>query len=601
MTAAAFHLGLDLGRSAVHGVVVDGDGRLRAADVRFLDTEASPLPAGWLRTLLRRAGTAPVVRVVVATSRLDDPALLPPARVTLLHFGPPPAMGPRIPGLDLHLHALPPTAGGAAVADALARIGPCDAAVLVHADGPAADARLTRVVRTLGTRGDVPLLTATGLDLPFPDSARRLTALLAAARLAAPVRMLVAAVTEALTAAGIGAAPLFVGGDGGLHPAESVRAAPTRLVHGASAAALLATATAGLADLVLVDGGGVDLRLLFRDEGRLRRRPEGGAWEGVPLGPDALDVVRLPLGGDRGVRVDRHGRPRPGPETAIPLVRLAADPTSGPDLRRRLAGCRRPVFHLEPGPPPRPTARPGRGRRRVAFTLTDAARLLGRSALGAEEAARTGAARLAAGEAPPERFARRLLDLVEGRLAAALVAATLARSGDDPAWLRRALAGPVVAAALAPTGGLPDRSLVTVHFRLMRPLVGGGGFAPCLLERPAIRLDAPRLLPAAPALLAAFGTLHAPPRAWAVALVVETGAGVRLVDGTEEIAFPTVGDARAAARSRVAARVRARLGGTGTVALRHEAARSPGGGRVLVVVAAGEGTVTGPPPEPEWR
>ncbi len=482
MTAEPLLLGLDLGRSALHAVLVDGEGRLHSARVHFLDQDVAPLPEAVLAELLAAAGSPRVARVAVATSRFDEPAWLAPVRVLRVRIGAVPALAPSLPGLVCHDLRLDPAMDGAvARAQLRARLRDVDAVVLAPADHEAALALFGELTRDLE---GVPLPVLRS-PVTAPVDAVELRQLLRAARIAPEAWRLVDQVESVLGRLLPGVPLGFVGGDGGLHAAAAVRAQPLRLVYGASAAAQLAAGTAGRPHQLLLDGGAGGLRILFREDGAPRMRPGGPLWGGAPLGLSGFDLVSVALGGDLRV-VRRRGR--------LQLM----------------------------GPPTVPAIRGGApSRKRASLTPSDAARLMGRTTLGAEPSARAVAAlrvrQWEAAGAPVELLARRVLDHVEGELAAAVVAAALARSGDDPRWFERARHQPVLAAALTPAGGPPGGALLAVGVRLMRPLVGCGGFLPCILERPAIRLDTSRLLPARPELLAALGTLLAEPisRLWA--------------------------------------------------------------------------------------
>lgn len=341
-------------------------------------------------------------------------------------------------------------------------------------------------------------------------------------------------VVGALEAAGL-RAPLFVpAADGRPLPArEAVRAAE-RLGDPQRAVLRCLARTSGMLPLFLADLGGGPARLLAV-----------GAEGDAP----AVDVPAL--AGDAALAADPVRGLAAGNALAVPACRMARLRPETAELFAELAeapagtGCAR-LLHVPEGagdalparlaaafagerllPEAAVRARASSAELEAAIaaglvlpvqaTLTDATRLMGRTHLGDERAARFAVQALAraAGlpEEPPELLARRVLDAAEAVLARALVRLALARSGEAVDWLDAAARGPVFAAALEPGWRPPHPAPLEAGFRLDWPLAATGGLA-VLAERPAIRLDAQRLLapegPFSPA-LAALQALAAPP------------------------------------------------------------------------------------------
>lgn len=337
----------------------------------------------------------------------------------------------------------------------------------------------------------------------------------------------------ALTAAGVRAPLLVPGADGTPLPPERAVADPRALGNARLAALRLLARTSSMLPLFLADLGGGPARLLaVTGEGDVRV---------VDLPALAGDSVLAVEPGQGLVATDARAVPacrmaRLRPETADLFARVAEAPDGDSvrllyrpegveaELPPPLAAVFAKARLLPEGevrgrvPPAELEAAFAAGHLLlVQATLTDATRLMGRTDLGDERAARFAVAALArvgglAGE-PPELLARRVLDAAEAELARDLVRLALARAGEAVDWLDAAARGPVFAAALEPGWRPPRPAPIEADFRLDWPLAATGGLA-VLAERPAIRLDAQRLqAPEAPfsLALAALQLLDPPP------------------------------------------------------------------------------------------
>jgi len=363
-------------------------------------------------------------------------------------------------------------------------------------------------------------LTA-GLDAP-----RRALTTVLNARLVPAIHRLLDAVHGLCRDEGIEAPVMVVRGDGSLMRAATARLRPVETILSGPAASVvggahLASDTPQGGDAVIVDVGGTTTDIALLEAGRPRIAREGAVVGGHRTMVEAIELRTYGLGGDSAVGRDDSGRLTLGPGRHYPLSLLARDhPGTVEDLARE-AGRGRPRPHdgrfalalapadaaasrsqrrvlelLAAGPQPLEavidrhhlaiplTRLIERGRVLIAgFTPSDAAHVLGLQATWDAEAARLGAlleARKSAPSAAAEAFAREVMDLAGRTGRARLIEATAAAMGDDltPILGRP---GALVAHALGPADAGPTTPLLSLGFRLNRPVVALGGAAGLLM------------------------------------------------------------------------------------------------------------------------
>jgi len=346
--------------------------------------------------------------------------------------------------------------------------------------------------------------------------ARTWSAVIAAVDATVPegARTAVNVLAHAATRAGVAVPLRVLGGDRQLHDAEAVMADPSRPEGSQTAALELLARTSGMLPLFFVDLGGGPARLLAvtAEDADLADGLSALAGDG---GLQAEEGCGLTATGVPTVPACRIARIHPEATVLFEEEACGAAASGCGTLLARVEGAR---GRLPPSLAaafetravlPEAELRGRASEREIAAalragllvrsgaTLTDCIRLMGRTGLGEERAARFAVLALARagglGERPPEMLVRQVLDAGEAELARALVRFALVRSGERVAWLEAAARGSLFAAALEPGWRPPHPAPLEVDFRLDWPLAATGGLA-VLAERPAMRLDTQRLL-----------------------------------------------------------------------------------------------------------
>jgi N-methylhydantoinase A/oxoprolinase/acetone carboxylase beta subunit len=371
---------------------------------------------------------------------------------------------------------------------------------------------------------------------------RALTAALNA-RLTPQIRQLLAALDEVLEREAVSAPVMVVRGDGTLIRAEVALEYPVETVLSGPAASVVGAGfLSDLADFAVADMGGTTTDVAIVEGGSPVVRPEGAVVGGWRTMVTAIDVRTCGLGGDSEVYFDRDAQLRVGPRRALPLSLLATQfPEVLGSLRRLAVGERLPPFagrfavrspRREPDvrldrieqrvwdaltPEPRPLAEVARTavgvealRRLVdrglatlsAFTPSDALHVLGRQHDWSVEAARLGAAVLAAEERntrgrsradTPEVFAERIYEHVVREATRVVLECALAR--DPGVEASHGRWGPLGRLIEDVVGGREFSSLVSAALRLATPLVAIGAPAGAYYPEVARRLGARLLVP----------------------------------------------------------------------------------------------------------
>ena len=535
-----------------------------------------------------------------------------------------------------------------AVAEAVAKLeavaGGVEAVAVVGRFALRDPARERRVADLLRRRSGLPVTCSHELS-PGLDAGRRARLTLLNARLLPGMRKFLDAVRDCLEARGITAPLMVVRGDGALMRPETALERPVQtLLSGAAAAIVGAARLAGMPNAVIADMGGATTDIAVLEDGRPRLSPEGARVAGLRTMVRAIDLETVALGGDSEVRRDATGRLAIGPGRRMPLARLGArHPAIVAVLERQLAAPPRPfdalfalragqgraqgrdearvLAMLERGPVPlaevfadagddRFEGLLRRGLLRVAgFTPTDAAHVLGRQRTGSVAAARLGAAlearRPVGGEAPADQpvelFARQVFEACEQAVARALAAAALRGMGEEPSWLAGAGTGGTLARALNPAAPPPERNLLELRFRLMRPLVAVGAPAPLFFPRPAVHLDTALLIPEAHAVCGAIGAvLGGVVRRATVVVARGPGGSHLLLPGEPPRRFEGFETALAAAEEEAARRARALLEETGVeeaaVTVERAFEQAPAEGGTMVAEARITAVARGRPP-----
>jgi len=382
---------------------------------------------------------------------------------------------------------------------------------------------------------------------------RALTAALNA-RLTPQIRHLLEALQGVLASESIAAPLMVVKGDGTLMRSEVALEYPVETVLSGPAASVVGAAFLScLEEFVVADMGGTTTDVALVLAGRPVIRPDGAVIGGWRTMVEAIDVRTCGLGGDSQVCLSREGRLAVGPRKAMPLSLLAHQ---FPDVLNELSALARnehpPPFATQfafrnpgQGPQgildrlerrvwealtaaPRPldalasTAHGAEAVRRLvdrgfatlaAFTPSDAMHVLGKQRGWNVEAARLGAAILAAQERDatarqspdtPEGICERTYEQVIRAAARVVLESTLAAdSGVEAGEGRRGL-GPLIDQVVA---GRPFSRLVETRLRLAVPLIAIGAPAEAYYPEVARRLDAQLMLPEHAAVCSAIGAV----------------------------------------------------------------------------------------------
>jgi len=133
------------------------------------------------------------------------------------------------------------------------------------------------------------------------------------------------------------AAPLWiVGGDGKLLSAAEARQRPVEtILSGPAASVIMARATTGLANGIVIDMGGTTSDIAVLRGGQPGLSPNGALVGGWPTSVSAVDVRTCGLGGDSHVQL-LSGRLKIGPRRAMPVCLAAVEYESILQHLRRL-------------------------------------------------------------------------------------------------------------------------------------------------------------------------------------------------------------------------------------------------------------------------
>lgn len=462
----------------------------------------------------------------------------------------------------------------------------------------------------VAARTGLPATCSHELSARLGGPRRALTTLLNA-RLIGVVHRLISATEALLATRGVRAPLMVVKGDGALMAAAVARARPIEtILSGPAASAVGAAHLTGLSDAVVADIGGTTTDIAVLAGGRPRIDPEGARVGGWRTMVEAVAMRTHGLGGDSEVGLEETGlRPRLtlGPRRAVPVSLFAMGrPWVREALAEQLARAR-PEAHdgvfAAPG-----ARRPGadelddreaaaleavgdgaavgalglgpRGRsalarlfdrgvlRKVAFTPSDAAHVLGRHDAwdrGAAEAAAALFARRRGNDGKPladgaEALSRLVVGALTRRSAELVAEAALAEDGLETEGLA---SSPLGAAALDGRRGFAAPGLT-----LTVPLIGLGASAPVYYPDVARALGAEAAIPFDAGVANAVGAVVGRVEAKAEATVLSPdGERFELMAG----GAPTVFADLAAARTRAeewalsTARVRAEASGAGEV------------------------------------
>jgi len=416
---------------------------------------------------------------------------------------------------------------------------------------PAHERRARERIRALCDR---PVTCSYELSSQLDAPKRALTAALNA-RLTPQIRHLLDALAGVLGEEGLSAPVMVVRGDGTLIRAEVALEYPVETVLSGPAASVVGAGfLSDFADLAVADMGGTTTDVAIVAGGRPIVRPEGAVVGGWRTMVKAIDVHTCGLGGDSEVFVDRDAHLRVGPRRAMPLSLLGTRfPEVLTELRKLAASERLPAFAprfawrnpgRDPGAQldrleqrvwealsasPRPlaeVARTGVGveavRRLVdrglvtlaAFTPSDALHVLGRQHDWSVEAARLGAAVLAAEERnvrargradSPEGFSERTYQHVVREATRVVLECALAH--DPGIEANHGRWGPLGRLIEDVVAGRAFSGLLEASMRLATPLVAIGAPAAAYYPEVARRLAAPLTVPEHAAVCNAVGAV----------------------------------------------------------------------------------------------
>lgn len=375
-------------------------------------------------------------------------------------------------------------------------------------------------------------------------SVRRATTAALNARLIPLLQDLVDTVRHVLDEVGIGAPLMIVKGDGSLVRADWAMQRPIETILSGPAGSVVGSwHLAGREDVWVVDVGGTTTDIALLRGGRPRLNPEGAEVGGWRTMVEAVDVHTVGLGGDSHVRLglSPHDETTPGtdglavgPRRVVPLSLLASrHPQVVDELHRqlearermRLTGQfalleRRSSAAQPPGSDAVLSALAGGPRsliwmaehlpygplvvrqiddmiarqwvRLSAFTPTDALHVLGRFAPWNAEAARLGAALLAAQLGLDIlEFCERVIAEVSDRVTTELVTKALGDNGRGPNWRAEPAARALLELAI---GRLPATELAC-QLSLRQPVVAVGAPVEAYLPRSAEQLRTGLVIP----------------------------------------------------------------------------------------------------------
>jgi N-methylhydantoinase A/oxoprolinase/acetone carboxylase beta subunit len=400
-------------------------------------------------------------------------------------------------------------------------------------------------------RGGRPLPVTCGHELTTRlHSVRRATTAALNARLIPLLEHLVDTVCQVLEEMGITAPLMVVKGDGSLVRANWAMQRPIETILSGPAGSVVGTwHLSGRKDVWVVDVGGTTTDIAVLRDGQPRLNPEGARVGGWRTMVEAVDVHTVGLGGDSHVRL---AGPRDngstialldglavGPRRVVPLCLLGSryprvveelrrqldardrmrlsgqfalaersvravasvddvDGSSGGVLGRLAEGPRSLIWMAENLPYGPLVVRQlddlvARQLVRLsAFTPTDALHVLGRFVRWDVEAARLGAALLAAqaGLDVPT-FCERVVAEMSSRVSAELVTKALGGNGSEPRWEQEPSARTLLALA---TGQVPTTDLAC-QLSLRRPVVAVGAPVEAYLPRSAEQLGTELIIP----------------------------------------------------------------------------------------------------------
>ncbi len=368
-------------------------------------------------------------------------------------------------------------------------------------------------------RTGLPVTCSHELSARLGGPKRALTTLLNA-RLVGMIHRLIAATEGLMQARGISAPVMVVKGDGALMGAAVARARPIETILSGPAASVVGAAhLTGLSSAVVSDIGGTTTDIATLSDGRPRIDPDGARVGGWSTMVEAVAMRTHGLGGDSEVGLIEAGlRPRLslGPRRAMPVSLYAMDhPDAVAAMQMQMAKPRGDAFDgvfvmrgarrsglaeleardreiLEAAGSGAAVDALGLGARglaalerliaqgflrKVGFTPSDAAHVLGLHDAWNREAAALAAALFARRKgndgqpvaAGAEALAQRVIDRLTRRSAELVLEAALAEDGYEAEGLA---ASPLGAAALDGCAGFAVPSL-----RLSAPLIGLGASA----------------------------------------------------------------------------------------------------------------------------
>jgi len=412
-------------------------------------------------------------------------------------------------------------------------------AAMFSVRNPAHEQRARQLIRA---RCPKPVTCSYELSSQLDAPKRALTAALNA-RLTPQIRQLLAALASVLERESIAAPVMVVKGDGTLisagvaleYPVETVLSGPAASVVGAGF-------LSGRTDFAVADMGGTTTDVAIVVGGRPAVRAEGAEIGGWRTMVEAIDVRTCGLGGDSEVHLDREAHLRVGPRKAMPLSLLGQRfPDVAADLRTLAGSARLPPFagrYALRNPGRDPGAQLDRLERRVwemlaevprrlgdaartaqgveavrrlvdrglvtvaAFTPSDAMHVLGRQQDWCVEAARLGAAVLAAEERKlrarvtadtPEALCERIYQHVVREAARLVLECALAHDpGIEASHGRWGPLGRLIEDVIA---GRSFSHLIEATFTLATPLIGVGAPARAYYPEVARRLRAELTVP----------------------------------------------------------------------------------------------------------
>ncbi len=297
---------------------------------------------------------------------------------------------------------------------------------------------------------------------------------------------------------------------------EAVKNAAATFASGPAATAFYGATCSREQDALIVDVGGTTTDITMIRKGKPTIDKDGSVIGDWQTHVDAVEMFTSGIGGDSHVVLNKNGQLTVGPGRVAPLA-LSGEATPapdwlGPDLRSQcvsllpgLAGeiiKNDPVlrFLAEKGPSTPAELKEALNIPEISllkqiedfgrtltvmgtgFTPTDALHVLGTLRIGDAEAARQGAARMAAAMAvSPEEFCRRVLNVTDEKIVDAILDYILK-----------------VEAGKGLEGVFPDyrhNKVVGISFTLKIPLIGIGAAARCLLPGVAEKLQTEALFP----------------------------------------------------------------------------------------------------------